>query len=163
MAHAKLRPRRGTKTEWELVDPILFEGELGIEFPDTGIGTGLCKFKLGDGFKRWNELPYAFDASSAQSIYGGNAVSHNDIYVRSDTSANWEAENPVLAVGEIAYDISKQALKVGDGFSTWSEIGYIGLDYQASLEWDFGYIDIDPEPVGPEDVVTDFGDLSIVY
>ena len=40
MSFAKIRPRRSTKTEWELINPILMEGELGIEYPDSGIGTG---------------------------------------------------------------------------------------------------------------------------
>ena len=58
---AKLRPRRSTKAEWETINPILKEGEMGIEVPDTGVGTGLCKFKLGDGYNKWSDLPYAFD------------------------------------------------------------------------------------------------------
>jgi hypothetical protein len=41
----KLRPRRSTKTEWDLIDPVLKEGEFVIEVPDTGVGTGLSKFK----------------------------------------------------------------------------------------------------------------------
>ena len=34
----KLRPRRSTTTEWEMLDPVLKEGELGVEYPDTGVG-----------------------------------------------------------------------------------------------------------------------------
>ena len=65
---AKIRPRRSTATEWNLINPVLKEGELGIEYPDTGVGTGLCKFKLGGGYKKWEDLPYAFDATAAEAI-----------------------------------------------------------------------------------------------
>ena len=99
MSYAKIRPRRSTKTEWELVNPILMEGELGIEFPDSGIGTGLCKFKIGDGFKKWSELAYAFDASNAGSIHGGTVSISNDICLRTGTTDEWETENPVLGLG----------------------------------------------------------------
>jgi hypothetical protein len=163
MSLAKIRPRRGTKTEWEMVDPVLLEGELGIESPDSGIGSGLCKFKLGDGYKKWTELPYAFDATSAQSIYGGNVNVHNDIYIRSDTKTNWENENPIIGLGEIVYDITTKAIKIGNGSDPFSALAYIGIDYETLLEWDFGDIDVDPTPIGPTDVNTDFGDLDSEY
>ena len=59
MANAKIRPRRGTVTQWATVNPILAEGEIGIEFPNTGVGTGKAKIKFGDGKTRCNSLPYA--------------------------------------------------------------------------------------------------------
>lgn len=61
MAYAKIRPKRGTKSQWELANTVLAEGELGIEVPDAGIGKGQVKIKQGDGFTPWNSLPYAID------------------------------------------------------------------------------------------------------
>jgi hypothetical protein len=37
------------------------------------------------------------------------------IQVRRDTAANWNNNNPILAVGEIGYDITNNQLRVGDG------------------------------------------------
>ena len=71
MSYAKIRPRRGTKTEWNEINPVLMEGELGIEFPDSGVGSGKCKFKIGDGETRWGDLEYAFDGNSASAFDGG--------------------------------------------------------------------------------------------
>jgi hypothetical protein len=51
MSNIKLRFRRDSSTVWTSVNPVLDEGELGIE-----LNTGL--FKLGDGIKTWSELPY---------------------------------------------------------------------------------------------------------
>ena len=47
-----IRPRRGTATEWAQSNPVLAEGELGLEL-DTGA------FKIGDGVTAWNDLGYA--------------------------------------------------------------------------------------------------------
>lgn len=43
--------RRDTAANWTSVNPILLDGELGIEV-DTD------KFKIGDGVTAWNSLPY---------------------------------------------------------------------------------------------------------
>lgn len=43
--------RRGTVSEWEVANPILAQGELGLEY-DTG------QFKIGDGILHWNDLQY---------------------------------------------------------------------------------------------------------
>ncbi len=43
--------RRDTAERWAFVNPILSEGEPGLE-KDTG------KFKIGDGRKPWTKLPY---------------------------------------------------------------------------------------------------------
>jgi hypothetical protein len=48
----KIQLRRGTASEWSTANPILSEGELGLEL-DTG------KFKVGNGTAAWNTLVYA--------------------------------------------------------------------------------------------------------
>ena len=141
MSFAKIRPRRSTKTEWELINPILMEGEMGIEYPDTGIGTGLCKFKLGDGFKDWDELPYAFNAEAAEAIYGGTVTVSHNIWLRTGTTDEWETVNPILGLGEIVFDISKGALKIGDGEHNFKSLEYIGYTWEMDHEYDFGDID----------------------
>ena len=61
MSFAKIRPRRGTANQWSNANPILAEGEIGIEVPSTGVGTGTVKIKFGDGSSHWNDLPYGLD------------------------------------------------------------------------------------------------------
>lgn len=160
MPYAKIRPRRSTRSEWEIVDPILMEGELGIEFPDSGIGTGLCKFKIGNGILKWSDLPYAFDASSALNIDGGSVTISNNILLRRGTTEEWETEDPVLKNGEIVYDETKQSIKVGDGSSRFSNLDYIGYAWEMDQEYDFGDIDDGAIIPGPDDEDYDFGDLA---
>ena len=51
MPFIQLQFRRGTSTEWTDCNPVLAEGEMGIE-TDTDL------FKIGDGILDWNHLSY---------------------------------------------------------------------------------------------------------
>lgn len=70
--------RRGIAAEWTSVDPVLAEGEMGIE-TDTNL------FKIGNGNDSWTELPYgglrgyAGSAGFTGSI--GNTAVQNVLYV----------------------------------------------------------------------------------
>lgn len=48
----QIQLRRGTAAQWLEINPILAEGELGVEI-DGG------RFKLGDGLTAWDSLPYS--------------------------------------------------------------------------------------------------------
>jgi hypothetical protein len=50
-----IQMRRGTAAEWTAADPLLAEGEIGVE-KDT------FKWKVGDGLKVWHLLPYVTGA-----------------------------------------------------------------------------------------------------
>lgn len=157
--YAKIRPRRSTATEWSILNPVLSEGELGIEVPDSGVGTGLSKFKLGDGYTQWNDLPYAFDANAAQAIYGGNAFVSRDICLRGATTDEWETEDPILKLNEVVVDTTLGAFKIGDGEHSFTQLNYVGYIWQMDEDYDFGDLDMGEEP-GPEDRDYDFGDLD---
>lgn len=45
--------------------------------------------------------------------------------LRRDVLANWEAKNPVLAIGEPSFVIDKFKLKIGDGATVWKDLPYI--------------------------------------
>lgn len=49
---SRLQFRRDTKASWGAYDPVLADGEIGIE-RDSG------RFKLGDGIKTWSLLPFS--------------------------------------------------------------------------------------------------------
>ena len=48
------------------------------------------------------------------------------ITVRRDTAANWSSVNPILASGELGYDTTTPALKIGDGATAWNSLSAIG-------------------------------------
>ena len=55
------RPRRGMKSTMagNKASLVLESGELFLEYPDTGVGTGASRFKIGDGTTEYSNLPYA--------------------------------------------------------------------------------------------------------
>lgn len=60
-----IQHRRDTKVNWETVNPILAEGEVGYVTDNT-------KHKLGDGISHWNDLPYrGFDGEVTQEVSDG--------------------------------------------------------------------------------------------
>ncbi len=129
------RPRRSTTAEWEQYNPILLEGEMGIEVPETGVGTGIVKIKFGDGVRHWKDLPYGLD-NTATSIDGGTVEQGHDIRLRCGTREDWERVNPVLKLGEIVFDLTHMGVKVGDGVSRFTQLAYIGET--GEFDFDFG-------------------------
>jgi hypothetical protein len=47
----RIQFRRGISSEWTTANPILAEGEIGLESDNR-------KFKIGDGATAWASLPY---------------------------------------------------------------------------------------------------------
>lgn len=62
------------------------------------------------------------------------------IQLRRDTTANWNATNPVLASGEIGVNTDTNQFKIGDGVLTWGALSYGGLvgPAQSAVIQDFG-------------------------
>ena len=58
-----IQMRRGTAAEWTAANPLLAEGEQGVEL-DTH------KWKVGDGVLRWSALPYASGGPGPQGPQG---------------------------------------------------------------------------------------------
>lgn len=61
-AYTPVQLRRGTAAAWTAKNPILAEGEQGLEM-DTQ------KFKIGNGVTRWVSLPYWTAGAAAGSSY----------------------------------------------------------------------------------------------
>lgn len=63
--------------------------------------------------------------------------------VRRDTAANWTSADPILAQGEFGWETDTLLLKVGDGVTAWSSLGYYdpnpALGTGGSLVGDFKY------------------------
>lgn len=142
MSFAKIRPRRGTLTDWNTANPILDEGELAWEYPDSGVGSGICKVKIGDGIHRYKQLQYALDGTSASEIIGGGVDSFHLISIRSGTEAAWNEANPVIGQAngpnEIIYVTDKNAIKIGDGTTRFKQLPYINCQDTMRTVYDFG-------------------------
>lgn len=49
----------------------------------------------------------------------------NKIAIRRDTAANWTSNNPTLVAGEQGEESDTGGLKIGDGSTAWTSLGYI--------------------------------------
>jgi hypothetical protein len=100
--------RRGTATEWSSVNPILAEGEMGIE-----LNTDL--FKIGNGVDPWNDLPYgglrgyAGSAGVAGSV--GNIAVENVLYV--SKSGNDENDGSSLNLSKLTIRSALREARLG--------------------------------------------------
>ena len=53
----RIQLRRGTASSWADENPVLLEGEFGIE-----LDNNRNRIKIGEGTTAWNDLPYFLDA-----------------------------------------------------------------------------------------------------
>lgn len=54
------------------------------------------------------------------------------IQIRRDTAANWTSANPTLAAGEWGYETDTDKLKIGDGSTAWTSLGYLSATSDAT-------------------------------
>lgn len=54
--------------------------------------------------------------------------------IRRDSAANWTSENPTLAQGEFGYEADTGNLKIGDGATAWTSLGYYTSVAGANLD-----------------------------
>jgi hypothetical protein len=71
----QIQLRRGTAAEWTAANPILAQGEMGVE-TDTG------QFKVGNGVADWNTLGYG----GLQGAPGTNGINLLGVTTQSGTS-----------------------------------------------------------------------------
>ena len=85
------RPRRGKKTTMNgtKANTVLALGEMFVEMPDSGCGTGPCKIKLGDGVTTYNNLSYALGDTPNNTIeYSENSATTLSAALESATSGS---------------------------------------------------------------------------
>lgn len=81
------------------------------------------------GYGPWTttSIPYSPNNNSPLPIGSLDFNSANPIRVRirRDYSAAWDAADPVLAIGEPGYILDTNFMKVGDGLTSWTGLGYV--------------------------------------
>ena len=66
---AIIRPRHGIKSLWDTYkNRIYAKGEILVESPESGVGTGHVNVKFGDGVTDYENLPYAIEAPISECI-----------------------------------------------------------------------------------------------
>jgi hypothetical protein len=63
-------------------------------------------------------------STTASSIICGTAKGSITIRLKIDTASTWASANPTLGSGEIGIESDTNYLKIGDGSTTWTSLGY---------------------------------------
>ena len=70
---AVIKPRRGIKSLWDTYKNRVYkEGEMLVESPESGVGTGAVNVKFGDGVTNYANLPYAIQAPISECVNGSD-------------------------------------------------------------------------------------------
>lgn len=78
------------------------------------------------------------------------------LQLRNDTAANWTAENPTLAEGEIGIETDTNKIKIGTGLAAWTALPYSGGFNAQNLK--SLYI---VAPLSTEDIVLFYTDAAL--
>jgi hypothetical protein len=97
----KIQLRRGNSTNWTNSNPLLAQGEMGVEL-DT------YKFKIGDGINNWNLLPYA--SSGGTGSLTQNQLSAGFSIAGGTTSKTLTVNNSIALSGT-----DSSTLNIGSG------------------------------------------------
>ena len=141
-----LQHKRGTAANWTLRNPILAQGEFGLE-------TDTNKFKIGDGVTVWSSLAY-FGSSGSQvftnsptdtaspavkiftgafGVYGPPAAA---LFIDATGSSLWEGAPPMVVRsygGDVTFD-ENGGLNVAGGLGAGPNgISSLGTIYAAGL------------------------------
>jgi hypothetical protein len=85
-----IKLRRGLRTEWENFNPVLSDGEAGVEI-DTH------KLKIGDGQTLWNDLSY-IDGESAQHYH--NLLGNPNLVITGTNSVGISLDNQARTLSD---------------------------------------------------------------
>lgn len=101
--------RRATAEQWTAFNPVLLEGELGLELDTFVISEGvkLYKFKVGNAETAWNDLEYC--SFGTNSGGGGGTVSWNDVQNKPTTFAPAPHTHPISEVVDLSTTLATKA------------------------------------------------------
>jgi hypothetical protein len=87
----RIQIRRDSSINWEINNPVLLQGELGLE-------TNTDFLKVGDGQTEWNSLPYIIQGSGSLEI----SNSSGQLVVEGATGIQFTGNATVTASGNLA-------------------------------------------------------------
>ena len=65
-----------------------------------------------------------------------NSLVNAGVQVKTETE--WSDENPALQQGVFGYDSTNKRLKIGDGFNSWNDLGYIEEPAMNEIRIEYG-------------------------
>jgi len=120
--------RRDTKDQWTLINPILAQGEIGIEL----YGEGLDKFKIGDAITPWNDLAYV---STSSLIIAGNGITYNETTGEISINDQYYTKTDLQSAGSAQVNWNNLS-NVPDEFQDGNSSSFYYVQNTGSILWD---------------------------
>ena len=161
----RIQLRRDLSTNWEFKNPVLSQGEIGLEFVlENDTNTPRFKsFKIGDGESAWTVLPYAASPDKIASTLGSTSVFTTDtdegltiFYNNGINTINLSAELFEVQDG-VSVSILSETASVDTGTGALVVAGGVGIQGDLNVG---GRLFVDSIEIG-EGIQTDLtGDLT---
>ncbi len=94
MPYIQFQFRRGTASEWTSANPVLADGEMGIE-------TDTKKVKIGDGTTNWANLSYGLGSDDLQTITTAGSTTNRAINITNSTISSNTVSGALTVVGGV--------------------------------------------------------------
>lgn len=158
----RIQLRRDIETNWTEVNPILTQGEVGVDLTSN-------KIKIGDGIKTWTQLEYLGDTADLTGYATEEYVSQEIAGIIIPTDISDLTDTDGLLTGEVPVDLSGYALITDiPDVSNFITAEDIPTDYKGSVFADDSTLLVDavnasiPYSVlsGTPTIPTDIADLT---
>lgn len=94
MPYIQFQFRRGTASEWTSANPVLADGEMGIE-------TDTKKVKIGDGTTNWANLSYGLGSDDLQTITTAGSTTNRAINITNSTISSNTVSGALTVIGGV--------------------------------------------------------------
>ena len=156
------KPRRGKQSTMAGTKKttVLANGEMFIEVPDTGAGTGHARMKMGDGSTAYSELPYAMgDTENDEIAFGSNTSTTVATALNSVTSGG-KLKNIIAGLKQAVSLCNTSITQLNDDISNIQSSFQDGVDsiYNALVAKGST-----PASKSPKDIVTAISSIKTGY
>lgn len=141
-----MQQKRDSAANWTSENPILLDGQIGLEFNESL--NKYDKFKVGDGNTPWNSLDYQSNGGSG----GINNIYQNQSWFDSNTTL-------ILDSGQVAFLEQTGRYKLGDGTTQLQSLAFLGSGGGVRFETNTGGF----PAVGEIDIIYVAKDTGIIY
>lgn len=102
MAYKIIRPRHGIKSLWNTYKSRIYKlGEMLVESPESGVGSGPVNIKFGDGVTDYEKLPYAVLAPVSEVSEGVDNPPTSDAVKKAIENATPELPDDLLSQSDV--------------------------------------------------------------
>ena len=145
-----LRPRRGKKATAISQGLVLKRGEFFVEVPDSGVGTGVGKIKMGDGSTSYTNLPYLVSTEDDKIGFTDTSAatdpSNNPTYLTNIAPGN-NLKTVFTNLKQLVYNHNTQLAELNNDSKIRynSSTDWVQVYHESTWKnWKFGGMNIDP-------------------